>query len=127
MNKLLTLSILLLTITFSSNSYAENWSNFGNSGKGDNYYLDLENLRKKDGYLYFWVLVDFLNQTQWGDLSAKYYYQGDCGPLKVKQLSIIIYKKNMARGASNTLSPDQEWIYPPPSTPVGSLLKHLCD
>ena len=58
-------SFLASTIIFSSPSYAE-WSRVGKSNSGSTTYVDLERIRKHNGFIYFWRLTDYLKPNKGG-------------------------------------------------------------
>ena len=126
MRKLLTIPILLFTLMFSSTSYAD-WKEVGDGG-GKTSYVDFDRIRKNDGYVYFWNLIDYLKQDEFGELSVKVYFQGDCKLFRFKYLSGSGYKEPMGKGTSKTYTslPDK-WVYPPPNTPGEVILKSVCD
>ena len=111
---------------FSSKSFSK-WTKTFIIGKGAAiHYMDFDSFRKKNGYVYWWSLVDFAKPKK-GILSMMGYNQGDCKMYRRKVLSIVTYKKNMGRGASNTYDGDDKWIYPRPKTAHQDALKRLCD
>ena len=111
---------------FSSTSYAE-WTKTG-AVLGNNYYLDFSRIRKVDGYVYFWVLADYLKPNNAGSLSVKAYYQGDCKLFRMKIMSASFYKEPMGYGAGRTLSPSKdEWTYPAPNSADETHLKYVCE
>ena len=86
MRTLLTALVFSLTMMFASPSYAE-WTEVGPSVEGDTFYVDYERIRKHDGYVYYWELVDYLKPNKYGTWSAKVYNQGDCKLFRFKSLS----------------------------------------
>ena len=122
---LLTTLVFSLTMMFSSPSYAE-WTKIGVDVKsGDTYYADFDRIRKVGGYVYFWVLTDYL-KPKLGDLSVKVYNQGDCKLFRGKPLSFYSYKEPMGGGTGNHYTPPDEWTYPPPNSPMEHTLKKVC-
>ena len=94
---------------------------------GDILYVDFERIRKHDGYVYFWHLIDYLNPIA-SDLSAKVYNQGDCNLFRFKILSLLYYEEPMGRGSSlSDNSFDENWRYPPPTSSAESILKSVCN
>jgi len=126
MKTLLILSTLIFSVMFSSTSFAE-WKNVSENVMGT-FYLDFERIRKHGGYVYYWVLIDYLKPNSFGDFSSKSYNQGDCKLIRLKYLSDSYYKEQMGRGtlsfSSNT--PDKEWRYPPPNSVDENFLKSVC-
>ena len=127
MKTLLTITTLVFTLMFSSTSFAE-WTKVGDTvGGGDTYYVDYERIRKVDGFVYFWELIDYLKPTSNGVLSTKRYYQVDCKLFRLRYLSHVYNKQPMGRGPSETYSPkNPEWYYPPPNSWDEFLLKSVC-
>jgi hypothetical protein len=127
MKKLLTISTLVITVMFSSTSFAE-WTRVTGNLKGDTHYVDFERIRKHDGYVYFWTLSDYLIPKRYtGHLSSKTYRQGDCNLFREKSLSISGYKEPMGKGTGETYTyPDADWGYPPPDSIIEEILKLVC-
>jgi hypothetical protein len=125
--KKLILILLFSTVMFSSPSYA-GWTRVSESVNGDKIYVDFERIRKHDGYVYWWMLVDLLKPTKYGDLSSKGYNQGDCKLFRYKYLSTSYHKEPMGKGSGDDISPkNPEWDYPPPNSSVEEILKHVCN
>ena len=115
MKSLLTISTLIFTVMFSSTSFAE-WTKAGENANGI-YYVDFERIRKHNGFVYYWVLVDFLAPTEGGQLSGKVYKQGDCKVFRHKFLSFVHHNQPMGRDTGKSNSPENpEWKYPPPGS-----------
>jgi len=66
--------------------------------------VDFEKIRKHDGYVYYWTLIDYLKPEQ-GILSAKVYYQGDCKQFRFKGLSFSCHKEPMGGGTGQVIEP----------------------
>jgi hypothetical protein len=99
MKKLL---LLLFSLMLSFSSYGE-WSFIGEDDDGESsYYIDLETLRKIDGYVYYWNLVDFDMPDEFGNMSGVTYAQGDCGITRAKILTAVSYKKPMGEEVEDT-------------------------
>ena len=126
--KTLTIIIALtFLVMFSSSSYA-GWTKAGENVNGTTYYVDLERIRKHDGYVYFWILRDFLKQNESGYLSNKSYQQGDCKLFRYKTLSFSFHKEPMVGGTGDTSNdPDTEWTYPSPNSIGETVLKQVCN
>ena len=108
---LLTFTLLFSVTLFSSASYAE-WTKASEDVKGNTSYLDFERVRKHDGYVYFWSLSDYLKPDEFGWLSGKVYYQGDCKLFRYKDLSFSLHKEPMGGGSGDSNSPkNPKWEY----------------
>ena len=128
-------TLLFSTIMFSSPSYAEyfsspshaEWTKVNKDADGNTNYVDFESIRKKDGYVYWWILSDILKPTMQGHLSSKTYNQGDCKLFRVKYLSWIFYLKPMGSGTGNSDGPKKpQWDYPDPNSVMENILRAVC-
>ena len=126
MKTLLTIFTLVFTLMFSSPSYSE-WTSVSKDVKGNTFYVDYERIRKVDGFVYYWILRDYLKPHQ-GFLSSKTYLQGDCKLFRYKGLSYSFHKEPMGGGTGDVYSnkPDKDWTYPPPNTSGETILKSVC-
>lgn len=125
MKSLLTIFTLVFTLIFSSTSFSE-WTKVDSSIKGDTFYVDLERIRKHDGFVYFWSLVDYIKPSKSGVLSGKVYHQSDCKLFRVKDLSFFSHKEPMGRGTGKSFTPPEKWIYPVPESMREEVLKKVC-
>ena len=94
-----------------------------------NGYVDLERIRKVDGFVYWWSLQDRFKRDQYGNLSAKIYYQGDCKLFRFKNVTLSFHKEPMGRGIGETITPPKtnSWLYPAPNTSGEASLNAVCD
>ena len=124
--KILILILLFSTVMFSSSSYAE-WTKVGKNIKAT-FYVDYERIRKHDGYVYFWELVDYWKSQSTGELSSKVYNQGDCKLFRVKRLMMSFHNELMGRGTpvATINKADKDWIYPPPNSSFETILNEVC-
>jgi hypothetical protein len=123
---LLIFTLIFSTLMFSSPSYAK-WTKVSKNVKGNTYYVDLERIRKHDGYVYWWQLGDYLKPTKYGDLSSKTYNQVDCKLFRFKSLSYSFHKEPMGGGTGVMDNvPDKEWRYPSPNSVNEIILKSVC-
>jgi hypothetical protein len=113
MKTLTILLVLTFIVMFSSTSFAE-WKKIGTSVDGDTFYVDFESIRKHDGYVYWWGLTDYLKPSKSGVFSAKTYLQGECKLFRVKDLSFSSHKEPMGGGTGVSITPPDNWNYPPP-------------
>ena len=113
---------------FSFTSFAE-WVKVTKGMDGRTYYVDFDRIRKHDGYVYWWELGDFLKPSKQGILSVKAYVQGDCKLFRVQYLSLYFHKEPFGGGTIDTYSivENPVWNYPPPNTPMESILKQVCN
>lgn len=125
-NLLLIFTLLVSTLMFSTPSYGE-WTKLFKTVNGNIFYVDFERIRKHDGYIYYWLLQDYLKPTKFGDLSATFYQQGDCKLFRNKILTDSYYKNPMGAGTSSTSNkPEKNWTYPSPNSLNEIILKSVC-
>ena len=127
MKYLLIIFTLVFSVTFSSTSFAE-WTEVSKNERGDTQYVDSERVRKVDGYVYFWLLNDFLKPiTDMKLLSSKTYRQVDCKSFGFKSLSYVYHKESMGRdNGESAESVNKNWKYPQPNTIDEFLVKLVC-
>ena len=126
MKKLSTLITILFSMTVTFPSYGD-WISMGKNSRGDNYYLDLKNIRKNGGYFYFWDMVNYLKPNKWGTWSSKTYYELDCNKFRYKILSDINYKQPMGSGSNSSYNvPQKNWSYPPPNSMSHYIKNKVC-
>jgi len=119
---------LILILLSSSTAYAE-WTEVVENVDGSKLYVDVETIRKHDGYVYFWNLNDFLEPID-DSLSAVVYWQGDCKIFKLLGLSFSEHKEPMGEGVGDIETiPDNEneWFYPAPNSSMYIVLDFVCD
>ena len=127
MKSLLTIFALVFTMMFSSTSFAE-WTKVFETESGNTHYVDFERIRKHDGYIYWWELIDLLQPTATGMLSQKTYIKGDCKVFRYQFLSISRYKEPMLGGTDETFTyNDDQWEYPSPISVMERKLKKICN
>ena len=127
MKTLLTISTLVFTLMFSSTSFAD-WTKVGETVDGDTLYVDFERIRKHDGLVYFWELLDYLKPDEYRTFSYTIYKQGDCKLFRFKELGGELYTKPMGkeRNLNDQMVWWKDWQYPPPNSPDEIVLKSVC-
>jgi hypothetical protein len=97
----------------SFNSYGE-WTKVTEGDDGDSYYIDLNTIKKNDGYVYWWDFVNYVEPYD-GFMSLTSFLQGDYEIGRFKELSSTSYTESMLYGEYETDTPDNpEWDYYPP-------------
>ena len=127
MKKLLLIILLLSALPINANS--EDWIRLDKGGEGD-FYIDLDSVRKTDGYSYVWTMVDFrepITNRGGNYFSAKVYDQIDCSIGRSKRLAYNFYRESMGRGDVATENGNGEWKYYPPGSKYGEVLKIVCN
>ena len=118
--------LIIFTLVFSPTSFAD-WTMVSKSETGRIYYVDLERIRKVDGFIYFWQMSDYLIKDKYGDLSNKIYIKADCELFRYQNLKFHWHKRPMARGDAEVDDPsDKSWQYPSPDSNIESVLITVC-
>ena len=124
MKKLL---IFLFSLLISLNSYGE-WKYIITNANDYKYFIDMDKIVEKQGYIYYWQLTDYPGKDQFGSRSAVVYYQGDCEIFGHKSLHYYFYKGQMGEGAVESQHPvDNKWNYLPPKSVNYIALNWACD
>jgi hypothetical protein len=107
-----------------------NWVEIMADKNGNTEYLAYDLISEHDAFVYYWILIDFIKPTKWGDLSAKSYYQGDCSKFGSRVLKYIFHKQAMGKGQESVEDAvDPKWHYPrqPPKSLAGFTLRRVCN
>jgi len=99
----------------------------GDNVGGASFYLEKSKLKEHNGYIYFWLMTDYLEPSESGRMSNKTYLQGECEINRVKPLSYIFYNEPMGNGDGDTTTEEFEWRYPDPDSTIGHMLEEVCD
>ena len=119
------LLILLSTILHSSISLAD-WIKVTETSTAK-HYVDLERIRNHEGYLYIWTLSDFNKLDLFRALSSLEYSEVDCKIFRFKYLHYSYHKEQMGKGFEiNRHALNNQWIYPPPKSPMEIILQLVC-
>ena len=124
MKKLLIVLLLLITTP----SFAD-WKYVVTTADDTaDYYIDMDQIRKEGGLVYFWALTNLKKPDSTGDLSYIFLVQGDCKLFRVIFFAEHYYKKNMGKGklSSSHLIPS-DWTSPEKDTVNEVLLKKACE
>ena len=122
MKKLL---ILLFSILISFNSYGE-WKHISTNVVGDNFYIEVDTIWERDGYIYFTFMTDFLKPTE-GMMSNQIYTQVDCEILRSKFLTFTSYEQSMGKSKMHTMTLPEQWRYPTPENVFYELIYYICN
>ena len=93
--KITLFSIILL---FSINAFAVSWKKLSENESGSTFYVDVENIKKDNGFVYYWILIDYLKSTEIGTHSDISEYKVNCVDEKQTWLSNTFYSQPMAKG-----------------------------
>ena len=121
--------IATLLIFLLSCSNDTKWTEMGvDTSEGNTWHLDFETIKKEEGFVYYWILIDHAARFKAGHLSTRFYAQGDCEQFRFKYLNYFAHLKAMGQGNPDIigLTPQEEWTYPTPDTIAGANLKVVC-
>ena len=111
----LILTLLFSMMMFSSPSYSD-WTKVEGGSGGTNIYLDFDSMKKVDGYIYFWELIDYLKPNPFGSFSGKAYIELDCKLMRFKYLSMSHHKAQMGKDVGRINNPkNPTWMSIHPS------------
>ena len=105
------------------------WTKVTESNNGQTFYVDLLTIHEKEGQIFFWELIDYKFQDEYGDLSAKIFIQGDCSKLRFKWLKLSYHKDSMGRDMVVDQKPSKlvsQWQYPKIHTTSMKVLDFVC-
>ena len=122
------LILLIISKLFLVEVKAE-WTKVTESNNGQTFYVDLQTIHEKEGQIFFWELIDYKFQDEYGDLSAKIFIQGDCSKLRFKWLKLSYHKDSMGRDMVVDQKPSKlvsQWQYPKIHTTSMKVLDFVC-
>jgi len=127
MNKIyIILPILVSLLTFSLHSNGE-WTYVMENINGTEYYIDFDRFKKRDNYVYTWVLRNYLEPDQLGELSTFQFEKIHCGiPKKSKVFRTTSCDDNVGKGKCESHHRETEWRYPNPDSVMEEIIDLVC-
>ena len=92
------ITLFLIISLFSINGFAVNWKKLSENKSGSSFYVDVENIKKHNGFVYYWILIDYLKSTKIGTSSDISEYKVNCVDERQTWLSNTFYSQPMAKG-----------------------------
>ena len=114
-------------LLFSINGFAQNWEFVVKSKDGDTFYIDIDNIKKHKGLVYYWMLVDRLEPTTIGVNSSISKFKVDCVIEKLTRINSTFYSQSMGRGKIITETTPNKILYPKPNTVTYTVMKFACN
>jgi hypothetical protein len=96
------------------------------TGDGSSAYVNFDRLKKRDGKLYYWALIDLHSMK--GQWSLTMYQETECKRDRFKVLNSTTYSDRM--GSGNVIGTDNtpmNWTYPTPDTFGEAIFDAVCD
>ena len=121
-------TILFTTfLLFSVNVFAQNWVQVSKNIEGDVFYVDTDNVKTHNGFVYYWELSDFLEPYK-GASSIIAKYKVDCAEEKTKRLTTLAYSQAMGKGReiSEERGDSNDFYYPKPNTVGYHTMHRVC-
>ena len=126
-------SILIIILLFSSlfclNTIARDWTEITKGQNGHIFFVDMENLNESRGYIYFWQLINYNEQDEYGDMAAKIYVKAECEGFKFKWLKVSYHKMLMGKDYVKPDNPStlvSGWQFPNTDSTSYAVLNHVC-
>lgn len=91
-------TLFAIIFLFSINGFAVNWKKLGENKSGSSFYVDIENIKEHNGFIYYWILIDYLKSTKIDTSSDISEYKVNCMNEKQTWLSNTFYSQPMAQG-----------------------------
>ena len=89
--------LLLTLLCFSINGFAYNWKKVGESRWGD-WYVDVDSIKKRNGFVYYWTLIDYFEPIEKNINSGITKFKVDCVEEKLTFLNATTYTQSMGKG-----------------------------
>ena len=126
------MKVILFTtlLLFSINGFAFNWKRVSDSVTGTSFYVDGDNIKKHNGFVYYWMLTDYSKPTKGtsGDANSSIIkFKVDCGEEKQIFLSGTYYSQPMGKGRINNDITPNEIQYPKPNSVGYDLMRFVCN
>ena len=86
----------LILFCFCINGYSSNWKKISENQKGDSFYIDMNDIKKNNGFIYYWELID-LKEPVYGALSSIRNFKANCSEKRKAMLSTSSYTGQMGK------------------------------
>ena len=129
MKNLISILILLFAFLVCLNTKAKEWTEITKGQNGHIFFVDMENLNESKGYIYFWQLINYNDQDEYGDMSAKIYVKAECEVFKFKWLKVSYHKMLMGKDYVKPDNPSKlvsGWQFPIIGSTSYAVLDHVC-
>tara|TARA_Y100001970_G_scaffold291587_1_gene429332 strand:+ start:1440 stop:1889 length:450 start_codon:yes stop_codon:yes gene_type:complete len=106
------------------------WTKVTESNNGQVFYVNMLSISEEKGRVFFWELIDYKKEDEYGDLSAKIYVEGDCENLRFKWLKLSYHKDPMGKDQSQNQAPSKivsYWQHPRLNSTSMKVLSFVCE
>ena len=129
MRNSISILILLFSFLFCLSTKAKDWTKITKGQNGHIFFVDMKNLNESKGYIYFWQLINYNDQDEYGDMSAKIYVKAECEIFKFKWVKVSYHKMLMGKDYVKPDSPSKlvaGWQFPSLGSTSYVVLNHVC-
>ena len=126
-------SILIIIVLFALlvclSTKAKDWTEITKGQNGHIFFVDMEDLTESKGYIYFWQLINYNDQDEYGDRSAKIYVKAECEVFKFKWLKVSYHKMLMGKDSVKPTNPSKlvaGWQFPSIGSTSYAVLDFVC-
>lgn len=115
----------MLLLSFNVNAV---WTGIAKEKGGNKHYLDLDKVSNKEGYFYFWAMVNLVKPIN-GFMSAKVYWKADCKLFRIMPIEYSYHFQPMAIGDPDfkVIEDTFKWSKPTVNSAQEITLKKVCD
>ena len=121
--------ILLFTFLVCFSTKAKEWTKITKGQNGHIFFVNMGKLDENKGYIYFWQLINYNDQDEYGDMSAKIYVKAECEIFKFKWLKVSYHKMLMGKDYVKPDNPSKlvsGWQFPIIGSTSYAVLDHVC-
>ena len=129
MRNLILILILPCALSVCFSTKAKDWTEITKGQNGHIFFVDMENLNESRGYIYFWQLINYNEQDEYGDMAAKIYVKAECEGFKFKWLKVSYHKMLMGKDYVKPDNPStlvSGWQFPSTGSTSYAVLDHVC-
>ena len=129
MRNLILILILPCALLVCFSTKAKDWTEITKGQNGHIFFVDMENLNESRGYIYFWQLINYNEQDEYGDMAAKIYVKAECETFKFKWLKVSYHKMLMGKDYVKPDNPStlvSGWQFPSTGSTSYAVLDHVC-
>ena len=129
MRNSISILILLFSFLFCLSTKAKDWTKITKGQNGHIFFVDMENLNESKGYIYFWQLINYKDQDEYGDMSAKIYVKAECEIFKFKWVKVSYHKMLMGKDYVKPDNPSKlvaGWQFPTLGSTSYAVLDYVC-
>ena len=129
MRNLILIPILVFAFLFCLSTKAKDWTEITKGQNGHIFFVDMESLIESKGYIFFWQLINYNDQDEYGDMSAKIYVKAECEVFKFQWLKVSYHKMLMGKDYVKPNNPSKlvaGWQLPSIGSTSYAVLDYVC-